>query len=111
MSPAPQGPPSGDDSPQEPQGPPGQDQGGGGGGEVEKLIGNVGGALQHLQQVFQGSQGVPPDAKNLIGQIVQLYGQLMKSLQGGGEAAEGSAQGQTVSMEAGGNKGAVPSPM
>lgn len=109
----PQGPPPADSQGDSQQGGPqegGQDQGG---GEITKLISNIGGGLQHLEQVFMASNALPPKDKQLISQIVQMYGELVESLSGqeqddGGQ--EGQAQGQPSPMEAGGNKGAIPAP-
>lgn len=106
--PAPQGPPQGGP----PQGAPpqGQPQGAGGGGVVG-LIQNVGEALDHIKTAVAQAQGIPPEAKQMIEQISQAYGQFvdMVSGPGGGDESEGAGQGQTVPPEAAGNKGAVPS--
>lgn len=81
-----------------------------GAGPISQLLDQVGGALQHLEQVFASSKSLPPQDKQLISQIVQMYGELMESIsgEGGQEQPEGQAQGQSTPMEAGGNKGAVP---
>lgn len=117
--------PSGDDAPTNPQnapggaqqGPPGGQQGpgspGGGGAEIVKLIQNIGGGLAHIQQVIQQTQGTTPQEKQMIGQILEMYTQLVKSLDSQGPPSPqgpqgGAGQGQTSPMEVGGNSGAQP---
>ena len=59
-------------------------------------------------------KSAPPRAKQLAQSIDQQFGELMDMITGGGASDaddESGAQGQTVSPEAGGNKGAIPSPM
>lgn len=70
---------------------------------------NVGEALDHIKTAISQAQ-VPPEIKQMIDQVCQMYGQFIEAVQGGGGAEpEGEGQGQTVPPEAGGNKGAVPS--
>lgn len=91
----------------------GQDQGG---GPITQLLSNVGGALQHLEQIFASSKAVDPQDQKMMSQIVGMYGQLMQSLgsPGGGDqqpgqaGPPGGAQGQTAPMESAGNPGAKP---
>lgn len=105
----------GDDNSPQGQGPQGgpPPQAEQGGGAISQLIDQVGGALQHLEQVFASSKSLPPEDKQMISQIVEMYGQLVQSLGSDGDAddsSQGGAQGQPSPMEAGGNKGAVPAP-
>lgn len=105
------GPPPGQGAPPPPGGP--QQQGGQGGG-VASLMANVDKAIDHIAQVIGSSQAASPQEKQLIQIVDQAYGKLMESVSGGSEADEpdeGGAQGQTTSPEAGGNKGAIPSPV
>jgi hypothetical protein len=107
MPPGAGGPPPGSDGPSGPQ------QGGGDTiGPVIQLMGNVDKALSHLNQVISSSKIAGPEDKQIIGQCSMLFGKLMERVQGGGadepDGDEGSSQGQTVSPEAGGNKGAIP---
>ncbi len=104
-----------------PGGPPPQAQGAGGGGAISTLLINVDKALDHLTLVIGQSKATNPEEKQLISQINEAYGKLMDMLgiQGGhdedgagaGAPPPGGGQGQTVPPEAGGNKGAMPSPM
>lgn len=116
-SPMPQGPPPG--APQGPQSapPPSPDQGSAGGGAISTLLMNVDKALDHLNLVIGQSKAVGLQEKQMIGQINEMYGQLMDMLGvSGGHDEDGAgapppgpgAQGQTVSPEAGGNPGARP---
>lgn len=93
-------------------------QGQQGGGAISTLLLNVDKALDHLNVVIGQSKVANPAEKQLIGQINEAYGKLMDMLgiQGGQDEDEAppegpGSQGQTVPPEAGGNKGAVPSPM
>lgn len=110
----PQGPPPG------PGGPPPEADGADGAGSISTLLVNVDKALDHLTLVIGQSKATNPQEKQLISQISDAYGKLMDMLgvQGGDDQDEAGgpppgpgAQGQTVPPEAGGNKGAVPSPM
>ena len=97
-----------------PSGPPGQAPGQT--GSISNLLQNVDQAIDHLNQVIGQSKATSPEEKQMIGMVDQIYGKLMSSLgqgdQGGDDdSTPGNGQGQTVPPEAGGNKGAVPSPM
>lgn len=83
---------------------------GGQSGAIQELVQNVQAGLAHLKDFFEHAEGVGPQEKQMIGQISQMFDQLVG---GGGEEAgpDSQAQGQTAPMEAGGNKGAVPSPV
>lgn len=118
----PQGaPPQAPPPAQGPGGPPPQGSQGDA-GAVSALLINVDKALDHLTLVIGQSKATNPQEKQLIAQINNAYGKLMDMLgvQGGhdedgaGAPPDGpgpGAQGQTVPPEAGGNKGAIPSPM
>lgn len=100
----PQGPPA-------PQAPP---EGGGAGESAIQLIMGVDKALDQVKMLISQSKAASPQEKEMINQIDEMFGQLMDSLGAGGgeeEAPMGDGQGQTVPPEAGGNKGAIPSPM
>lgn len=107
----PQAPPPQDGAP--PGGGAGQPQGGG----IAALMANVDKAIDHIMQVIAQSPSASPQEKQLIQVVDQAFGKLMESVSGGTEANEPDedsgpgAQGQTVSPEAGGNRGAIPSQM
>lgn len=95
--------------------PPGAGQSQSGGG-VAALMMNVDKAIDHIAQVIASSPAASPQEKQLIQVVDQAYGKLMESISGGTGADDqdsdaGGAQGQTTAPEAGGNKGAIPSPM
>lgn len=100
-----------------PQGPPPPSDPGGA-GSISTLMQNVDKAVDHLNLVIGQSKAASPQDKQLISTIDDLYGKLMQSLgAGGGDDSQDApppgpgSQGQTVPPEAGGNKGAIPSPM
>lgn len=68
--------------------------------------------IDGLAQNIMSDKSAPPEAKQLAQQIDQMFGKLMDMIKGGGGEAPpgGDGQGQTVPMEAGGNKGAIPAP-
>lgn len=112
----PQGPPSPQGAP--PQGaPPSDPSQSDGAGSISTLLQNVDKAIDHLNMVIGQSKAASPQDKQLISSVDDLYGKLMQSLGAGGQddsqapAPGPGAQGQTVPPEAGGNKGAIPSPM
>lgn len=105
-------PPNGPSQPAGPGAPP-PDQGSGGGGAAP-LLQSIDKALKHLVQVVSQDKGAPPQAVQLIQGVAQGFDEFMEMVAGGGgedEGPEPQAQGQTVPPEAGGNKGAIPSPM
>lgn len=81
-------------------------------GPISQLMDQVGGALQHLDQVFASSKSIDPKEQQLMSQIVQMYGALMGSIGGqsdqGDQSGQPGAQGQTSPIEAAGNPGAQP---
>jgi hypothetical protein len=108
----PQGPPQG----APPQGPGGPPPGGqppqGGGSPLGNLLTSLDKAIDSIASNIMGDKSAPPRAKQLIQSIDQQFGELLDMIQGGpDEESAGGAMGQTVPPEAGGNKGAVPSPM
>ena len=106
-------PPSGG-APQGPQGSPPAGPGQQPGQDVVGLLKQVEQALDHLNMVFSQSGAVSPKEKQMMDQINQMYEQMMSSLgqdDGSDDDTPGNGQGQTVPPEAGGNKGAIPSPM
>lgn len=106
-----------------PQGPPAQDagpdaspqgQGQAAGGAISQMIQNLTMGIDHLNKVISQSKATSPEEKQMIGQVNQIFGELVESLgmSGGGDGGdESQAQGQTVPPEAAGNRGAMPSPM
>lgn len=108
--PPPQGAPSPDQGPP-PGGPP--DQQGQGGG-LSNLLMSIDKAIDHLAEQVSQDKSAPPEAMQLITVVDQAFGKFMSLVTGSPEEQEGpggEGQGQTVPPEAGGNKGAIPSPM
>lgn len=109
----PQGPPQGGP----PQGPPGGAPPGGApqAGGPQNLLVALDKAIDALAQNVASDKSAPPKAVQLIQSIDQQFGEFMDIVNGGGgsspDIAGGGGQGQTVSPEAAGNKGAIPSPM
>src|ERR1700746_1547498 len=88
------------------------------GGAISQLLMNVDKAIDHLNLVVGQSKVTSPEQKQMIGQVDTLFGKFMTSIgvqpqdDGDDQGPQGpGAQGQTVPPEAGGNKGAIPSPM
>ena len=109
--PGPQGPPPGAGAPPPGGAPPGGSPGGG----VSQLLMNVDKAIDQIKMVISNSKAASEHEKQMIGMIDDMYGKLMTSLGGEPDSDDGppggDGQGQTVPPEAGGNKGAIPSPM
>lgn len=81
-----------------------------GGADPVELLKSTQSALTMIATLFDQTQGVPPEAKQKMAQIVQDYTEVVSAVMQGGAAPQGAPQGggQMASMEAGGNPNARP---